>query len=431
MKIIKPSAELIDPNEFPTIYQFIEKIGRTCYKSEEYMTETSATKFVENLVARKHWAMLEHAYIYLCIEERLARMLAAMDERDKKFLHISGDKMSVNLRAMYNFLFASSCPHNDVWQALTWTLQNLYPSVFGETDSQINMAFAPGSYILLSREDFIAMCVSEHDDATLRECLPHTVLFHVNRGVTHELVRHRPASFAQESTRYCNYSKGKFGTEITVVEPFWVEDFPDKRDALYTEWKDGCLHAEEAYMRMLNLGATAQEARACLPISVKSDIIVTATEAEWEHILNLRLYGTTGAPHPDMRKVMGMAAPLLREASNGRLYREDFLPAKPSLTPSNRHYIFVRMTLDGDESPLTWTDGTVLEFDGKDAADEFIKDARQTPCGLIGHWAYVDARPNAFLDTTKNHTNATGKFVRTTETGYKLFTKEQLQELPD
>ena len=131
----------------------------------------------------------------------------------------------------------------------------------------------------------------------------YSILFTCDRGVTHEMVRHRDASFAQESTRYCNYSQGKYGNEITVIEPmFWAEDSIE-----YEIWKKTCENIEGAYMQLINAGAVPQQARSILPNSTKAEIVITAQIYEWEHIFNLRVHGTTGAPHPQIRQVMAPA----------------------------------------------------------------------------------------------------------------------------
>jgi len=132
-----------------------------------------------------------------------------------------------------------------------------------------------------------------------------SVRFVVDRGVSHELVRHRLAAFAQESTRYCNYLKGKFGSEITVVKPYFFEDC-----ARYDIWKDACLSAEKAYMDLLKTGAKPEEARTVLPNSLKTEIVVTADITEWRHILSQR---TSEKAHPQMREIM---IPLLKELSD-------------------------------------------------------------------------------------------------------------------
>lgn len=118
-----------------------------------------------------------------------------------------------------------------------------------------------------------------------------------DRGVTHELVRHRLASFSQESTRYCNYAQGRFGGEITVIRPyFWRED-----EAAYQVWREAMAAAEAAYLRLLELGARPQEARSVLPNSLKTEIVMTANLREWRHVFELRC---SGAAHPQMREIM-------------------------------------------------------------------------------------------------------------------------------
>lgn len=128
-----------------------------------------------------------------------------------------------------------------------------------------------------------------------------TVKFVTDRGVTHELVRHRIASFTQESTRYCNYGKGKFGSEITVIDPFFFGIGTKDSNDLYTLWRNGCEAAEKAYLKMLELGARPQEARSVLPNSLKTEIVVTANVREWRKIFELR---TSKEAHPQIRQIM-------------------------------------------------------------------------------------------------------------------------------
>lgn len=139
-----------------------------------------------------------------------------------------------------------------------------------------------------------------------------SVKFIVDRGVSHEIVRHRMASYAQESTRYCNY--GKSG-ELTFIEPFYLlpdgvktntENWSERQGA----WTHTCEVAEESYLRMIADGATPQEARAVLPTSIKTEVVMTANLREWRHFFKLRAIGYTGKPHPQMREV---TVPLLKE----------------------------------------------------------------------------------------------------------------------
>lgn len=126
-----------------------------------------------------------------------------------------------------------------------------------------------------------------------------TVKFICDRGVTHELVRHRIASFSQESTRYCNYSKDKFGNELTVIDP--RGGFPEMSDEEYVVWATAMVNAETAYFHMIDLGSKAQLARDVLPNSLKTEIVMTTNPREWRHVFKLRC---AEAAHPQMREVM-------------------------------------------------------------------------------------------------------------------------------
>ncbi|HWS30923.1 MAG TPA: FAD-dependent thymidylate synthase [Clostridia bacterium] len=133
-----------------------------------------------------------------------------------------------------------------------------------------------------------------------------TVKFVCDRGVSHELVRHRIASFSQESTRYINYANGKFGSEITVIDPCFFEVGSER----YSIWKSSCEAAEQAYFELLNAGCAPEEARSVLPNSLKTELIVTANVREWRHILSLR---AARAAHPQARELMGRLLKELKE----------------------------------------------------------------------------------------------------------------------
>lgn len=135
-----------------------------------------------------------------------------------------------------------------------------------------------------------------------------SVLFTVDRGISHELVRHRVASFAQESTRYCNYSQGKFGGELVFIRPFFFTT--EGNPMQYGTWATEMASAEHTYLELLKNGATPQEARSVLPNSLKTEVVMTANYREWRHFFELRALGVTGQPHPQMKQI---ALPLLKE----------------------------------------------------------------------------------------------------------------------
>lgn len=336
MKIIKPNVELIvnDGNSM----EFIERIGRTCYKSTDKITEGSAKTFVQTLLKRQHYAMLEHDVIYVKIKtysiyENCVRFINQFSRSSTGNSYINvGDYnkignssyiISGNMRAfieLINERVRNYQAHHFISSSsdfLCFKIIKQYPDFFDEKainltkSDNVKNSNLDNLFEIMSRKEFI----DKASDDTLFQHLTHTILFTCDRGVSHELVRHRPCSFAQESTRYCNYSMDKYDNNITVIEPFFFVDNPK----LYDSWLQACLASEKAYLDLIENGASAQQARSVLPNSLKTEIIVTTTEKEWQHIINLRYHGTTGAPHPQMHEVMKMAYPILVSESNGRI----------------------------------------------------------------------------------------------------------------
>lgn len=146
-----------------------------------------------------------------------------------------------------------------------------------------------------SAEKFIGMILkSGHESVLEHEKL--TVKFICDRGVTHEIVRHRIASYSQESTRYCNYSKDKFGNELTFIRPcFWADDSDE-----YAVWKQAMEDIEKTYVKLISLGAKPEEARSILPNSLKTEIVCTMNLREWRHFFRLR---TAERAHPQIREI--------------------------------------------------------------------------------------------------------------------------------
>ena len=165
-----------------------------------------------------------------------------------------------------------------------------------------------------SAKKFVKMLIHAHHEAMIEHSTL-SVMFTVDRGVSHEMVRHRIASFAQESTRYVNYSKDKFGNEINVIDLKPGIELDRKMsgmsaeaiDAVLKEWEQAMIDAEKHYMRLIELGATAQIARSVLPNSTKTNITITANYREWRNYFKLR---TTSDAHPQIREV---SVPLLKE----------------------------------------------------------------------------------------------------------------------
>lgn len=315
MIVIKPSATLMEHNVSP--YEFIEKVGRTCYKSTDKITEGSAEKFVSSLVKSKHMAMLEHETLYFIMTKDFMKdlfketfeygeFLKFFNITDVKYAHI----LSGSFRSFYELFekdIKSPCVNK-----MQDILKKEFPLVFGEYELPRKFEYV-NDCILLSREEFIFRF--EDRPEVLSKHLTHAFLFVCDRGVTHEFVRHRVCAFAQESTRYCNYSKDKFGRQITTIEPcFW-----ERGSEQYRVWEESMRFAEGDYFHLLSLGVTPQEARSVLPNSLKTELVITTTEEEWQHIVNLRYRGTTGAPHPQMKEVMSLAVEDLNKESGGRI----------------------------------------------------------------------------------------------------------------
>lgn len=338
MKIINADAIYLKPDD--NLYKIIEKIGRTCYKSEDKITNNSAPAFVKMLSDRNHLAMLEHATVYFKCDSNtyviLFDFISKFCDIAPYFKYIKGTWLgnydacyvSASLRTMLEIQNENNMYIRDVFKPFINILAKEYPELF----TPVNFEYQIDNYgvELLSREKFINSIeqfvtplnpdyTKKDKRNTLMTHLTHSVKFTCDRGVSHELVRHRPCSFAQESTRYCNYSLDKHDNQLTFIKPcFWDLNNPDDL-WLYSQWESTMQSAEKTYLKMISSGATAEKARSVLPNSLKTEIVCTATENEWQHILNLRLKGTTGAPHPQMKEIMEIIYPHLNKKSNGRL----------------------------------------------------------------------------------------------------------------
>ena len=329
MRIIKPNAEVMKHD--CGVYEFIEKVGRVCYKSEDKIGEGTAEKFVNGLVKNQHYGILEHEYLYFYISD-YNDMINFMSDyivpdgssyNITKYLNISDFYVSGSVRAWKDFfdnLHRISKVYDigyEIYAHMELKVNILYPDLFPLFDKWDHTAWEGTEIELLSRDEFIDSVVNNyaHPEKVFEICLPHTVRFITNRGVMAEITRHRDASFAVTSTRYVNYGHDKHGKEITVIEPsFFAYD-----DVDYKIWKIHCEDSERSYMALVDNGAKPEEARSVLPNSLMTEIILTATEKEWQHILNLRWHGTTGRPHPEMEELMDIAAPLLIEETGGRV----------------------------------------------------------------------------------------------------------------
>lgn len=294
MKLIEPSVELIEQEPgIEGIYKQIERAGRICYKSEDKITENSAKKFVDMLIKNRHGAMLEHGtvYLYIVLYNGISNPL---------------NKYATN-------------PYSKIG------------SLFDASNNKIHTYVTTNYRVLIENnwlDDLQYLC-----EPTEYHEKRYTLKFTTSIGITRELTRHRHMSFACESTRYCNYSKDKFGGEITFVKPTWVnipselpegtklEDGPYgwcNSNYIHIYCKDikskwfmkACLEAEYSYLHVINeQNATPQETREILPLCTKSEIIMTGFESDWEAFFKLRCDKTA---HPDMQMIANKARELLK-----------------------------------------------------------------------------------------------------------------------
>ena len=261
MKLINSSVDIVKPNGYTIndIYEQIELAGRTCYKSEDKITDTSAKEFVDRMVKSGHNAMLEHGTVYLLIPSNSQRSLD------------------------YNINKYSKCNY-----------------VLSEKDNTI--AVTTNYRVLVENnwlDDLQYLC-----EPTEYHTKRITAKFICDRGVSHEFVRHRVFSFAQESTRYCNYSKDKFGNELTFIIPSWESIYTANYNGINNfdgDWFKDALHNSEIYyFKLLELGWKPQQARAILPNALKTELVMTGFEDDWNGFFKLRC---TPQAHPDARKL--------------------------------------------------------------------------------------------------------------------------------
>ena len=311
MKIIPQSVELFkhDIGE----YKFIEKCARVCYKSEDKITEDSAAKMVGALKKNGHRAMFEHEFLYFKLEEGRWHEFWSMFGKYATYLHFASNKyITGSIRAwMELFITLDSIHAVDIDSTMMWLAHNKLPLLFDEPMHEEKVY----GIELMTREQFVEDAMKTDPDI-LKYALPHTFKFITNRGVGNELTRHRAnIVFAQESSRYVDYSADGSEHQITVIHPLIHETDL----ANYNSWHYACLMAETQYMNLRKGGIAAENARGVLPLDCKTEIVATATEEEWQHIINLRCHGTTGRPHPQMKELMDMTLPILTEESNGRI----------------------------------------------------------------------------------------------------------------
>ena len=302
MNIIQPGYAIEERDELRGGLAIIERAARTCYKTEEKIAEGSAERIVRMLIQRHHEAMLEHGdYIFLLddykILDNIVYSLRRLMENGDDVPLLSWTNInerpiiSGNIRA-WRELLASRC---GAAYYFTGAIDPIYTAdLFPDDEREMDTRIKQIHYSDL--QGF----------KEKRVHLRQTVRFIVDRGVTHEFVRHRVMSFAQESTRYCDYSNGKQGDGITVIEPSFMTEHTEPYDL----WKRQCMSADTAYVHEKRLGLKPEQARTVLPQSTKAELVMTGTLGHWDHFFDMRARQTTGPAHPQAAEV---AIPLMQE----------------------------------------------------------------------------------------------------------------------
>ena len=282
MKFVDPNAEIID---IQNPLERIERIGRICYKSEDKIGPGTAKKFVKMLIQRKHYAMLEHAHVHYKVEaeslDDLINVPGVIVSKLAKHLWL----VTVSVSHLFNPQYCKMWPFRK--------MQILFEYRYNMADVSECPCFSDVR-LLDDLSDYIEL---KHSHELVSVC------FICDRGVSHELVRHRCA-VAQASTRYCNYASDKFGNEIQVVVPSTFADWDESSRACWTAATNA---SEQCYLAMIENGRKPQEARSVLNNSLATQVVLSMTPDRWEHFFDLRSRGTTGAPHPDMKVVADIA----------------------------------------------------------------------------------------------------------------------------
>lgn len=278
MKLVKQSFEILNQNPgLDGIYEAIERAGRTCYKSKRPEGQT-AKDFVNRMIASQHYAMLEHGTVYLKFTFRAGGI--ATGPKD-------GTKYMNNPYSKVNF-------GKGMEQYVTTNLRVLVENGW------------------LGDLQYLCEPTEYHEKRV-------TVRFTTGVDISREFNRHRVNSMAEQSTRYCNFSKDKFNSEITCIIPHaYLES--NAMGGMDTEdidvFCEALKQSEKAYFKLLELGWKPENARKVLPLDLATELVHTAFVSDWNHFFDLRSRETTGKAHPDAK---ALAEPLMKEFINRNL----------------------------------------------------------------------------------------------------------------
>lgn len=268
MNLIKSSVEeWVQENSLQGAYKQIEKAARICYKSE---LGKNPAEFVDKLVSNGHMAMLEHGIVYLCME--------------------------------YNHLACNPALNQSVYKLLSSPYVKFRILDINGSPTEWHITANMRVFYELGVLELLQYAVTPDDSYEKVRCF-HFVL---NRAIANEFVRHRKFSFAQESTRFCNYSKDKFDNQVTFVISDNIENSSSK-----DLFKRAMADAERHYLTALKDGLKPEEARDMLPLSTKTELVMTGFLSDWQHFIDLRSVGSTGRPHPEAKKLADQVKEIL------------------------------------------------------------------------------------------------------------------------
>ena len=301
MRINNPSFEIWQQGPgISGVYKQVERVGRVCYKSEDHTTADSARPFVERMIKSEHFAMLEHGSVYLLFD-------------------------------------IEPCAEagNDCGQPWRFYASNK----FSQCVERSGKLYVTTNLRVLAENNRLGDLETYWTEPSPLHPVRVTVHFTTQIAITREFNRHRANSMAEQSTRYCNYSKAKFGNEITIIIPTWVKHemtgsdwahhlsnglltvsgqqfmelarkVADGSASVLDNWVFANIATEKSYMNLVAAGRKPQEARVVLPLDTATELVHTAFVSDWKHFFDLRALGTTGQPHPDAKAI---ALPLFEE----------------------------------------------------------------------------------------------------------------------
>ena len=295
MKVIAPYFEILEELDKQSLSVRIEGCGRICYKSEDKITPESAEPFIRTIIKHGHNSVTEMAVLTLRVlydTESIASQFfnlmpkfLMVDRVAKKELLITGSVRA--FREMYQ-----ANPSIKMVKAITEYLGSRHPLFYEDLIPERGLMKQEGVQVekvpLEEVDSLPANLLAKHRHVA--------VLFVINRAITHEIVRHRPVSYLQESQRYCRYSQDKFGNEVTFIKPMFFKEGSKEYDL----WEKAMLDTEKIYLKLLE-SSSPQAARTVLPNSCKTELITFANLLEWLHIFKLR---TSKGAEPSMREVM-------------------------------------------------------------------------------------------------------------------------------